>query len=156
MSAAVLVGSAGIPRCYKGRLTAESDAPVGTALVTGAAGFIGVHLVERLLGLGGRVRGLDDERSGDWSRVDPGVERVAAALESLDDGALDMLFEGVDVLFHLAAEKYNSSRATPETVFEVNVDATRRLFAAAARARRSQGRVHVVALRLRRRSGRSR
>jgi UDP-glucose 4-epimerase len=121
-------------RCYKGRLTADGDRSVGTALVTGAAGFIGVHLIERLLGAGARVRGLDDERSGDWSRVDPGVERVVAPLESLDDGSLDRLVDGVDVVFHLAAEKYNSPRATPETILRVNVDATRRLFSAAARA----------------------
>jgi nucleoside-diphosphate-sugar epimerase len=37
-----------------------------------------------------------------------------------------------DVLFHLAAEKYNSSKSTPERVISCNVIGTERLFRAAA------------------------
>jgi len=39
---------------------------------------------------------------------------------------------GVDVCFHLAAEKHNSSRSTPQRVIDVNISGTRRLLEAAA------------------------
>jgi UDP-glucose 4-epimerase len=41
---------------------------------------------------------------------------------------------GADVCFHLAAEKYNSSRATPQRIIDVNISATQRLLEAAVRA----------------------
>jgi UDP-glucose 4-epimerase len=105
-----------------------------TAVVTGAAGFIGCHLVERLVEHGWAVRGIDDLRSGDWGRVTVPIERVERDLVSLDSDELVSLLRGADALFHLAAEKHNSSRATPQRTIDVNVSATRRLFEAAARA----------------------
>ena len=44
------------------------------------------------------------------------------------------LCRDVDVVFHLAAEKHNSAKATPERIIDVNISATRRLFDAAGRA----------------------
>ncbi len=103
-------------------------------LVTGAAGFIGSHLSNRLIHDGNEVIGLDNERSGDWGRVDLGVRRIYNNLVDLSDTEFDALLDGVEVLFHLAAEKYNSSKATPDSVTEVNIVATQKLFRAAARA----------------------
>ncbi|MSY28137.1 MAG: NAD-dependent epimerase/dehydratase family protein [Actinobacteria bacterium] len=40
-----------------------------------------------------------------------------------------------DILFHHAAEKYNSSKTTPDKVMQVNVIATERLFHAAVNAK---------------------
>jgi UDP-glucose 4-epimerase len=102
-------------------------------LVTGAAGFIGSHLTGRLVANGAAVRGVDDERSGDWSRCAPQVEQTTAALEKLSVERLQELCDGVDVVYHLAAQKLNSPRATPETIAEVNVLATQRLYASATR-----------------------
>ena len=105
------------------------------AVVTGAAGFIGLHLVHRLGELGvGRIVGIDNERSGDWSRVPEACERVHRDLADMGVDELAATLSGCDVLFHLAAEKYNSSKSTPQKVYDVNVSATRRLFEAAARA----------------------
>ncbi len=75
---------------------------------------------------------MDNERSGDWTRVDPRVARDARSLTDLSEGDVAELGSGFDVLFHLAAEKYNSSLATPDRVVAVNVDATMRLFRGAA------------------------
>jgi len=80
------------------------------ALVTGAAGFIGSHLAERLLAGGWRVRGIDNfdpyydratkERNLAGPRSAEGFEWREADLASAD---LAPLLEGVDCVFHLAA-----------------------------------------------------
>lgn len=111
-----------------------ADSQPQVALVTGVAGFVGFHLADRLVKGGWLVRGLDDQRSGDWSRVTAPIEQVGRDLGSLSDDELLSLCRGADVVFHLAAEKYNSSRATPQDVIDVNISATHRLFDAAARA----------------------
>ena len=102
--------------------------------MTGAAGFIGSRLVNTLCGQGVQVIAIDNERSGNWSRVSPAVRRVDADITALSEDDFVEVCEGADVLFHLAAEKYNSSLATPERVIATNVAATARLCRAAGRA----------------------
>jgi UDP-glucose 4-epimerase len=104
------------------------------AIVTGAAGFIGCHLVARLVDEGWSVKGLDNERSGNWRRLTVPVERIDADLSALTTDELASLCEGADAVFHLAAEKHNSSKTTPQRTIEVNVLGTQRLFDAAAAA----------------------
>ena len=103
-----------------------------TYLITGGAGFIGHTLSNRLVREGHRVIAVDNGRSGDWSRVDDRIERDVRGIQDLSSEEWEQRLAGVDVLFHLAAEKYNSSNSTPERVLEVNVIATDRLFRAAA------------------------
>jgi UDP-glucose 4-epimerase len=105
------------------------------ALVTGAAGFIGSHLVTRLSAAGCHVTGIDNERSGDWSRISVPCVRIERDLAAMDTAELATRTAGVDVCFHLAAEKHNSSRSTPQRVIDVNISATRRLLEAAAISR---------------------
>jgi UDP-glucose 4-epimerase len=107
---------------------------VRRALVTGAAGFIGCHLVGALHAMGCEVVGIDNERSGDWGRLQVPCTEIRRDLASLEPAELDELCAGIDVVFHLAAEKHNSAKATPQKVIDVNISATRRLFEAAARA----------------------
>jgi UDP-glucose 4-epimerase len=74
----------------------------GITLVTGAAGFMGKHLVEYLAGLGVRVRATARPRKDTsyWERL--GVEYVGADLTKPE--TLPPLFEGgVDRIFHLGA-----------------------------------------------------
>lgn len=104
------------------------------AVVTGAAGFIGAHLVERLRRDGVVVVGIDNERSGDWSRLNVDCDRVHVDIVDLSEDDIAGLFRGADTLFHLAAEKYNSSKSTPQKVIDVNISATNRLFRGAADA----------------------
>ena len=73
------------------------------ALVTGAAGFIGSHLTERLLRDGVRVTGVDC--FSDY--YDPGIkEKNARGLRMLrsDLGADPIDFNDFDAVFHLAGQ----------------------------------------------------
>ena len=81
------------------------------ALVTGAAGFIGSHLSERLVGTGATVVGIDcftdyyprelKERNLMGLRHSPGFSLVEQPLAGADLGTL---LEGVTHVFHLAAQ----------------------------------------------------
>jgi dTDP-L-rhamnose 4-epimerase len=75
-------------------------------LVTGGAGFIGSHLVDRLLAAGEEVRVLDSlepqvHRGGEGLR-NPGAEYVEGNV--LDAAIVDRCLEGVDKVVHLAAQ----------------------------------------------------
>lgn len=69
--------------------------------VTGAAGFIGSHLVDALLAAGHEVRGLDDLSTGSRANLDP---RCALTIGDVADrDAVHALVDGTDGCFHLAA-----------------------------------------------------
>jgi UDP-glucose 4-epimerase len=74
--------------------------------VTGAAGFIGSNLVDRLLAAGLEVVGWDDFSTGqeaflDGARADPRFRLVRG--DNLDLPALTTAMRGCDFVFHLAA-----------------------------------------------------
>jgi nucleoside-diphosphate-sugar epimerase len=84
---------------------------VGKAVVTGAAGFIGSHLTERLLAEGHEVLGIDSFT--DHYRRARKEQNLAAArghrnfsFEELDlvDADLTAVLEGADVVYHLAGQ----------------------------------------------------
>jgi dTDP-L-rhamnose 4-epimerase len=85
------------------------DAPMAIQiLVTGGAGFIGSHLADELLSVGYAVRAFDNlnpqvhERGTRPSYLDDEVELVVGDVRNRD--ALTRALEGVDVVFHLAAQ----------------------------------------------------
>ncbi|HEY7413532.1 MAG TPA: NAD-dependent epimerase/dehydratase family protein [Vicinamibacteria bacterium] len=119
------------------------------AVVTGAAGFIGSHLSERLLAEGHEVVGLDSfvdyyprackERNLLAARDHRAFRLVEASLQEAD---LASLLEGADHVYHLAAQA--GVRASWGRDFDVytgnNVLGTQRLLEAAVAA----GRPRVV------------
>ena len=76
------------------------------ALVTGGAGFIGSHLVDRLLGSGGRVTVYDNLSTGrrrflESAEGNPALTVIVGDL--FDTAGLRTAMRGHDIVFHLAA-----------------------------------------------------
>ena len=99
-------------------------------LVTGATGFIGGHVVERLLAEGRQVRCLV-RASSDTRRLDAlGVELAPGTLE--DPRSLQRAVEGCDSVVHCGAMV--TDWGTVAEIERVNVAGTRHLLGAAAHA----------------------
>ena len=102
-------------------------------LVTGVAGFIGSNLAERLVAEGHRVVGIDNLAYGVIEQVPEGVEFHRGDIRNPVSYAL---YEGVDVVFHLAAKNCIADcQQDPVEAFDINVRGTSHVFEAAHRAR---------------------
>lgn len=102
-------------------------------LITGAAGFIGSHLSDRLIEEGHEVIGLDNLRTGDWSRTSKKLSRIERDLTELSQQDLEMLLKDIEIVYHLAAVKHNTERNDTDDLLLNNVVATNRLFEAAGK-----------------------
>lgn len=98
---------------------------MSTWLVTGAAGFIGSHLVEALLAREERVIGLDNFSTGHRQNLKPFLSRKHFILiegDIRDASLCRRACEGVDFILHEAAQcSVPASIADPLTTHEVNV-----------------------------------
>ncbi|MCW2690454.1 MAG: Vi polysaccharide biosynthesis protein TviC [Mycobacterium sp.] len=108
-------------------------------LVTGAAGFIGSTLVDRLLADGHAVVGVDNFRSGRVSNLDKAHQHPDfefAKADIVDADLIALLAESQpEVVFHLAAQiDVRHSVTDPQFDASVNVVGTVRLAEAARRA----------------------
>lgn len=98
---------------------------MATVLVTGGSGFLGTHLVERLLDDGYTVRVLDPV-----APPDPRVEHFVGRLDDVD--VLNRALRDVTTVFHLAAE--HADDVSPRSrYYTVNVDGTRAVLDACTR-----------------------
>ncbi len=102
-------------------------------LVTGATGFTGGHLAEKLRQLGHRVRALVRPRS--LAHAAPleaaGIEIAPGDL--IDPESLRRAAEGIELVYHIAATYREASQPSAAYV-AINVDGTRHLFEAARHA----------------------
>ncbi|MDP9038813.1 MAG: SDR family oxidoreductase [Acidobacteriota bacterium] len=105
-------------------------------LITGAAGFIGSHLAEALLGRGHQVRGFDNLSTGRRENL-PAAHRNFAFLEGdlRDPAALRAACDGIDIVLHQAAlPSVPRSIQDPATSHAVNLNGTQNLLEAARAA----------------------
>lgn len=99
------------------------------ALVTGACGFIGSMVCEKLLDEGYEVRGTDLETADKSGIEDLDVEFVAADLTKEEE--IREAVRDVDVIFHTAALFSYSALIDWEVFEKVNIDGTENLCKAA-------------------------
>jgi UDP-glucose 4-epimerase len=106
-------------------------------LVTGGAGFIGSHLVDRLLADGRQVRVLDSFVVGRRQNLAHHADNPALEIREDDvanPAAVLRAVEGADRIFHLAARAdVVPSIQEPEAYFRSNVDGTFAVLEAARR-----------------------
>ncbi|MCK4582128.1 NAD-dependent epimerase/dehydratase family protein [Candidatus Bathyarchaeota archaeon] len=105
-------------------------------LVTGGAGFIGSHLVDRLMETGNQVRVIDNLASGQLSNLDRWMDHQGFEFIEGDllerDASLEAV-EGCSQVFHLAANpEVQANKAGPEEHFRQNIEATYSLLEAVA------------------------
>lgn len=113
-----------------------TDTP--TALVTGAAGFIGSNLADALLDRGYIVRGIDNFTTGRRRNIEPLTDHAEFSFTELDirdaDGVAAVM-EGVDYVFHQAAvSSVPRSVEDPVTSTDANCTGTATVLNAARNA----------------------
>ncbi|HET6595981.1 MAG TPA: SDR family oxidoreductase [Anaerolineales bacterium] len=103
-------------------------------LVTGGAGFIGSHIVHKLLAQGDSVRVLDNFSTGKRENLEDLVQqfsggRLEVVEADLRDAArVEEAVRGVEVIFHEAAfVSVPQSMEEPQICFDVNITGTSRL-----------------------------
>ena len=104
---------------------------MNTAFVTGASGFIGGRLAERLVARGDDVVALARSDASAARVVDHGARPVAGHV--LDEDALAAGMAGCDIAFHVAGENSHCP-PDPAGLLATNVEGTAAVLRAAARA----------------------
>src|SRR5262245_380196 len=100
----------------------EPATEIMTALVTGASGFIGHHVVRALIARGAHVRALVRSTSSRALLESLPIDIVVGDLR--DRASLDVALQGVGQVFHVAAD-YRLWTRDPRELYEANVDGTR-------------------------------
>ncbi|ANF22244.1 NAD-dependent epimerase/dehydratase family protein [Thermococcus piezophilus] len=103
-------------------------------LVTGGAGFIGSHLVDRLMELWQEVRVLDDLSAGSLDNIGRWLNHERFEFIKGDMRKMEIVekaVEDVEVVFHLAANpEVRIGSQSPELLYETNVVITYNLLEA--------------------------
>ncbi len=106
-----------------------------TVLVTGGAGFIGLHVVPMLLEQGYDVRVFDNMFRGDREAIADLARGGRVTLIDQDvryGAAVHAAMAGCDAVVHLAAVSINKSVADPYESMDINTVGTHNVLAAAA------------------------
>ena len=96
-------------------------------VVTGGAGFIGSHVVDRLISDNNRVIIIDDFSTGKWENINHHRTTGMLQIEKADVRDLDLMIRlsgGADAVFHLAVACLRTSLNDPGFVHETNATAT--------------------------------
>ena len=99
-------------------------------LITGAAGFLGSHLVEKLHNLGHSVIGIDNMMGGYEDNIIKGTE--FHKLDCCDLSKIQEIMRGVDIVYHCAATAHEGlSVFSPYEITKNNYLASVSIFTAA-------------------------
>ncbi len=102
-------------------------------IVTGAAGFIGSHLAQKLKTFGHQVVGIDcftdyyNRALKELNAADLREDGIELLKLDLAEDPLEEVLDGVEAVYHFAAQPGNSSSISFETYLRNNLIATRRL-----------------------------
>lgn len=100
-------------------------------VVTGGAGFIGSHLVGKLIERGDRVIVIDDLSSGSQKNINPKAEFYRSNISEISS----LFYSNIDVVYHLAAKaRVAPSFIQPLQYHRANVDGTLAILNVAKRA----------------------
>lgn len=106
-----------------------------TVVVTGGAGFIGSHLVDKLIKTGHQVRVIDNLSLGSKENVNPKAEFRGKDIRDFYVLNYYHIFENVDCVFHLAAmPRIQPSIINPDESFTNNLLGTHNVLMAAKEA----------------------
>jgi nucleoside-diphosphate-sugar epimerase len=101
-------------------------------LVTGATGFVGSHLCERLIQEGYEVRALARESSDVSLLKSLGIQIVYGNI--LDIDSVERAVDGCGVVYHLAARTSRHSSSCSQDDYAINIEGTKRVVNAAVKA----------------------
>lgn len=110
-----------------------------TAVVTGANGFVGSHLIDFLLEKGWNIRAI--VRSSSWTGWLDGKDIELHRCGLTDVEALLEVFQGAQYIFHIAGVVKSKKK---EGFYKGNVDTTERVLQAASRCRESLKRIMIT------------
>ena len=102
--------------------------------ITGGAGFIGSHLIKRLLEKGDKIKVLDDLSTGSKEKIKPYIEDINFIEGSiLDSQKLTREMKGIDVVYHLGAAVGVDKVILQEDyeIMQLNVGGTERVLTSA-------------------------
>ena len=118
-------------------------------LVTGAAGFIGSHLSERLIDLGHSVWGLDcltdyySRRIKELNASELRRRGVTTLPLDLAEDDLGASFQDIEVIYHLAAQPGISATTSYQTYVRNNLTATYRLLEVVREQKSLRGLINI-------------
>jgi UDP-glucose 4-epimerase len=94
-------------------------------IVTGGCGFIGSHIVDRLIEMNCQVLVIDDLSASENEKFYFNEKAEYHKIDICEKDKIDSLFENVDYVFHLAAEsRIQPAIKNPSRAYNVNVIGT--------------------------------